>query len=65
MAMQRTTQHSGDKYNQKSLGFFLQCNADSDSTYVVLLYRYITLFIDNIMTVLSNDVYLLYCSLSR
>lgn len=31
MAMQRTN-HNADKYNQKSLGFFLQCNAESDST---------------------------------
>ncbi|XP_053388715.1 ubiquitin carboxyl-terminal hydrolase 7-like [Mercenaria mercenaria] len=31
MAMQRVS-HNADKYNQKSLGFFLQCNAESDST---------------------------------
>ena len=33
MAMPRTNSHA-DKPNQKSLGFFLQCNADSDSAYV-------------------------------
>ncbi|XP_052767469.1 ubiquitin carboxyl-terminal hydrolase 7-like isoform X2 [Mya arenaria] len=31
MAMQRIN-HSAEKHNQKSLGFFLQCNAESDST---------------------------------
>ncbi|KAL3876817.1 hypothetical protein ACJMK2_034611, partial [Sinanodonta woodiana] len=31
MAMQRINQNA-DKYNQKSLGFFLQCNAESEST---------------------------------
>lgn len=31
MAMQRTSQHQ-DKHNQKSIGFFLQCNAESDSS---------------------------------
>ena len=39
--MPRTQQHS-DRHAQKTLGFFLQCNADSESAYV--FYNEIQLF---------------------
>ena len=40
MVMPRTSMNTPDKHGQKNLGFFLQCNGETDSQLVSNVYNY-------------------------